>query len=87
MMSATETCLLVARQAVFRWHEFYLGLDKELGKLPCHVKRKVQWEQPRGRIAMGKRSGGSIRSSYEASVMEVERRVRVAQFLNRNQLV
>ena len=48
MMSATETCLLVARQASYKGQELYLGLVTELENLHVYDKGNAQWAQPRG---------------------------------------
>ncbi len=77
MISATETCLLVARQAVFRWHDFYLGSDKELGNLCCNVSERHNKHNLEAQIAMYNNRDGSIRSSDDISVMKMEQRDRV----------
>ena len=67
-------------QTSFRGHDFYLGLFMEQGKSNNNDKRKNQI----GKTPMRSNSdvlfdGGLNRSSKEASVMEVERRVGVIQ--------
>lgn len=69
-----QTCLLSIRLASFRWHELYPGLITELGNLSCNEKGNAQREQPEGRIPTCRNRDGLIRSSDEASVMEVEQR-------------
>ena len=44
------------------------------------VKREAQVELPRGESIDAGHRGGSVRSSVEASVMELERRDRIIQF-------
>ena len=41
MRSLRVTCLLVKRHLALRWHEFYLGLCKELENLKLNAKGEV----------------------------------------------
>lgn len=67
-------------QTSFRGHEFYLGLFMEQGKSNNNDKRKTQVGQtPTRSNSEVLFDGGLNRSSKEASVMEVERRVGVIQ--------
>lgn len=73
-ISSGETCLRPVRQPVYRRHDLCTGVNMERGNLI-----------PRHKL-FGNR-GGATRSSEEASVMVVERRGCVIQFVTRSQPV
>ena len=74
LISSGDTCLRPERQPVYRRHELCAGIDMERGNLVP------------GFCYSGDR-GGATRSSAEASVMDVERRGCVIQFVRRSQPV
>ena len=74
LISSGDTCLRPERQPVHRRHELYTGIDTERRNLVP------------GFCYSGDR-GGATRSSVEASVMGVERRGCVIQFVGRSQPV
>jgi len=49
-LNTETTCLFSVWLASFRWHELYLGLITELGKLHINAKGNTQWKQSKGRI-------------------------------------
>ena len=49
-LNTEATCLFSVWLASFRWHELYLGLITELGKLHINAKGNIQWKHSRGRI-------------------------------------
>ena len=86
-LNAEATCLFSVWLASFRWHELYPGLIMELGnlhgddrlllRLPVRmlaVKGKCTTGSPWRQNTEASCRGRLIRSSDEASVMEVERR-------------
>lgn len=74
LISLGDTCLRPERQPVHRRHELYTGINTERGNLFP------------GLSYSGDR-GGATRSSEEATVMVVERRGCVIQFVRRSQPV
>jgi len=71
----------IKRQPVFRRHELRIGFDTEHGNLSfwCEGRNSSGSTHENESTNTGHRDG-SLRSSVEASVMEVERRQRLAQF-------
>lgn len=63
-----DNCLLTRWQPVLRGRELSSGFCKELGKLCADAKRETERREPRkGESIDAARSGGSVRSSDEAS--------------------
>lgn len=75
VMSSEETCLLSEWSPALRWHDFYIGIYKELGNQSLDVKGAVQVGNPyKNQSTNAKDWDGMVCSSDESSVMEWERR-------------
>jgi hypothetical protein len=77
--SLRETCLLLRRQSVYRWHELTTGFSTERGNLARGVKGNPQVPNSMRENTDIRDRGGATRSSEEAAVMDVERRGCVIQ--------
>ena len=78
-ISPRETCLLLGRQPVYRWHDLDSGSCMERGNLFSDAKGNPQAVDPARENTNAENRDGAARSSVEASVMEVERRCCIIQ--------
>ena len=78
-ISPRETCLLLGRQPVYRWHDLDSGSCMERGNLFSDAKGNPQAVAPARENTNAENRDGAARSSVEASVMEVERRCCIIQ--------